>query len=104
MKIGLWHSVLSTIVLAASRTVAPAAPVDATTWQTLDKILGRPGKVPPGDIHKYGWPRSDLHATIGDAIEAGNGRPISAQYEVEDGGLELSVTMESGGRYTEVIA
>ncbi len=30
-----------------------------------DGILGRPGKLLPGDVHKYGWPRSDLHVTVG---------------------------------------
>jgi hypothetical protein len=42
-----------------------AAPIDAATWDAVDKTLGRPGKVFPGDVHKYGWPRSDLHVTIG---------------------------------------
>jgi len=53
------------LVLAASTTVPAAVPIDSTTWEAVDKILGRPGKDFPGDVHKYGWPRSDLHVTIG---------------------------------------
>jgi hypothetical protein len=44
-----------------------------------------------------------LRRALFDTIEAGKGRPISAQYEVEGGQLELSVYMESEGKFTEVI-
>ena len=44
-----------------------------------------------------------LRRALFDTIEAGKGRPISAQYELEAGRLELSVYMESGGKFTEVI-
>jgi hypothetical protein len=44
-----------------------------------------------------------LRRALFDTIEAGKGRPISAQYEVEAGQLELSVYMESEGTFTEVI-
>lgn len=53
------------LVMAAPAIAASAAPVDSSTWETVDKILGRPGKVLPGDVHKYGWPRSDLHVAVG---------------------------------------
>jgi Domain of Unknown Function (DUF1259) len=52
-------------VLSASPTILAAGLVDASTWEAVDKILGRPGKAFPGDIHKYGWPRADLHVTAG---------------------------------------
>jgi hypothetical protein len=52
-------------VLSASPTILAAAPADSSTWEAVDKILGRPGKAFPGDIHKYGWPRADLHVTAG---------------------------------------
>jgi hypothetical protein len=64
MKISFWRVVGCVLILAASATASSAAPVDAA-WEAVDKILGRPGKVFPGDIHKYGWPRSDLHVTVG---------------------------------------
>jgi hypothetical protein len=54
--------VLVSFVLAA---LVAAGPVDPATWEAIDKTLGRPGKVFPGDVHKYGWPRSDLSVTTG---------------------------------------
>jgi Domain of Unknown Function (DUF1259) len=54
----------SMILLFAARSFA--APIDSATWEAVDKVLGRPGKVLAGDVHRYGWPRSDLHVTVGD--------------------------------------
>ncbi len=34
-------------------------------WDSVDKVFGQPGKDMPGDVHRFGWPRSDLHVTIG---------------------------------------
>jgi hypothetical protein len=36
----------------------------ATNWQAVDSTLGFEGKVLPGDVHRYGWPRTDLHVTL----------------------------------------
>ena len=65
MKSSVWRLVVPALVLTASAAASSAGPVDSTAWEALDKVLGRPGKVFPGDIHKYGWPRSDLQVTIG---------------------------------------
>lgn len=65
MKTPFWRVVGCVAILAASATASSAAPVDAAAWEAVDRILGRPGKVFPGDVHKYGWPRSDLHVTVG---------------------------------------
>ena len=51
--------------LAFGSAVLAAEPPDSTPWEVVDKILGRPGKLLPGDVHKYGWPRSDLHVSVG---------------------------------------
>jgi hypothetical protein len=51
--------------MAWSPALSAAGPSDST-WDTVDKVLGRAGKVLPGDVHKYGWPRGDLRVTIGD--------------------------------------
>jgi hypothetical protein len=56
------------LILSASPALLSADPVDASTWERVDKILGRPGKVFPGDIHKYGWARVDLHVTTGGVV------------------------------------
>ena len=53
------------LMLLAWPATLVAGPVDSATWEAVDKILGRPGTVFPGDIHKYGWPRADLHVTAG---------------------------------------
>jgi biotin operon repressor len=65
MRTRFLRLVASALALATSATVSSAGPVDSSTWETVDRILGRPGKVLPGDIHKYGWPRSDLHVVVG---------------------------------------
>jgi hypothetical protein len=41
----------------------PAAKA-ATNWAAVDQLLGRAGAVQPGDVHRYGFPRSDLAVTL----------------------------------------
>ena len=53
------------VLILMTPAVSTASAVDSATWEAVDKILGRAGKVFPGDIHKYGWPRADLHVTVG---------------------------------------
>jgi hypothetical protein len=36
----------------------------APDWNKVDQALGRPGAVMPDDVHRYGFPRSDLHVTV----------------------------------------
>ncbi len=50
-------------VMLAATLAAPAvaAPPD---WSGVDQALGRPGASMPGDVHRYGFPRSDLHVTV----------------------------------------
>jgi uncharacterized protein DUF1259 len=55
------------LVLSLWPAVLAAGPIDAAAWEAVDKTLGRAGKVLPGDVHKYGWPRSDLHVRVGAA-------------------------------------
>jgi Domain of Unknown Function (DUF1259) len=38
---------------------------NAGDWSAVDRALGRPGKLQPGDVQKYSFPRSDLHVTVG---------------------------------------
>jgi hypothetical protein len=65
MRFSVWSCISLAAVLAAVPSILVAGPVDPATWEAVDKILGRPGKAFPGDIHKYGWPRADLHVTVG---------------------------------------
>src|SRR5690242_10755003 len=47
-------------------TAILATPVLAATpdWSKVDAALGRSGASLPGDVHRYGFPRSDLHVTV----------------------------------------
>ncbi|HEV8626350.1 MAG TPA: DUF1259 domain-containing protein [Acidimicrobiia bacterium] len=46
-----------------------ARPVD---WKAVDEALGRGGEAMPGDVHRYGFPRSDLKVTLdGVALQPG---------------------------------
>lgn len=39
-------------------------------WSKVDQAIGRAGKDQPGGVHKYSFPRSDLHVTVnGTAIK-----------------------------------
>ena len=54
----------SAVIIAA--TLSSAAPAFAATpdWSKVDQALGRSGAAMPGDVHRYGFPRSDLHVTV----------------------------------------
>jgi hypothetical protein len=53
----------------ATTTMAAPRPVD---WAAVDGALGRPGDVMAGDVHRYGFPRSDLKVTLdGVALKPG---------------------------------
>jgi hypothetical protein len=43
---------------------APPALAADTDWSKVDQALGKKGADQPGDVHKYGLPRSDLHVTV----------------------------------------
>ncbi len=41
------------------------APAEAATkWKSVDEALGRAGVVQAGEVHRYGFPRSDLAVTV----------------------------------------
>jgi len=33
-------------------------------WDVADRVFGNPGKDQPGEVHRYGWPRTDLHVRL----------------------------------------
>lgn len=37
-------------------------------WEAVDRVFGAAGKDLPGDVRRYGWPRTDLHVTVGEVI------------------------------------
>jgi hypothetical protein len=50
------------VMLAA--TLATSALGATPDWSKVDQGLGRSGASMPGDVHRYGFPRSDLHVTV----------------------------------------
>jgi hypothetical protein len=40
-----------------------------TGWEAVDQVFGNPGKDQPGEVRRYGWPRTDLHVSL-------NGVPV----------------------------
>jgi Domain of Unknown Function (DUF1259) len=58
-------SIRKTGALAAGLLLAVCASAAESPWQETDKIFGQAGKDLPGEVHRFGWPRSDLHVTIG---------------------------------------
>jgi hypothetical protein len=61
MKRRVFAAVFALLWIAAA---ALASPPD-TGWEAVDKVLGSTGKDLPGDVHRFGWPRADLHVTVG---------------------------------------
>jgi hypothetical protein len=41
-----------------------AASPPESGWESVDRVFGNPGKDQPGDVRRYGWPRTDLHVRI----------------------------------------
>ena len=48
-------------VIAASATAAYAQEID---WSKVDTAFGRKAAVVSGDVHRYGFPRTDLSVTL----------------------------------------
>ena len=49
------------VVIAATISVPALAAPD---WSKVDQAIGRSAPTMPGDVHRYGFPRSDLHVTV----------------------------------------
>ena len=58
MRSALW--LLATLLAAFLNTAASAQQID---WQKVDEAFGRKAAV-SGDVHRYGFPRSDLSVTL----------------------------------------
>ncbi|HYX23144.1 MAG TPA: DUF1259 domain-containing protein [Thermoanaerobaculia bacterium] len=37
-----------------------------STWKIVDGVFGTAGKDLAGGVHRFGWPRRDLHVQVGD--------------------------------------
>jgi len=57
------------LALTVSATFAlgeAADPAADPTWKGVDGVFGTAGKEMPGGVHRFGWPRRDLHVRVGD--------------------------------------
>jgi hypothetical protein len=52
---------MATVTAAAVAAAASAADLD---WPKVDQAIGKPGTQLPGEVHKYGLPRTDLKVTV----------------------------------------
>ena len=43
----------------------PDAPPVTVDWKAVDVAIGKPGAMQPGDVYKFGLPRTDLMVTVG---------------------------------------
>src|SRR5262245_48659497 len=55
---------LAFAIAAVALTLASAPVAAKIDWTKVDTALGREGAVQAGDIHRYGFPRSDLMVTL----------------------------------------
>jgi Domain of Unknown Function (DUF1259) len=54
--------ILAVLAVASTAIASPASA--AIDWSKVDETLGKAGTNQPGDVHKYGLPRSDLQVTV----------------------------------------
>src|ERR1700726_1475643 len=65
------HSIAPALVAVALAAALPASaqPADPL-WAKVDAVFGAAGKDLPGGVHRFGWPRRDLHVRVGEvAVE-----------------------------------
>src|SRR5215470_13722357 len=62
------RSTAGLFILVSGMTLSASTLASDIDWKQVDEALGRPGSAQPGDVHKYGLPRTDLHVTL-DGIE-----------------------------------
>jgi len=59
MRVG--HVLALCTVVVSTSGAAIAQEID---WKKVDEAIGRSAAVVSGDVHRYGFPRSDLHVTL----------------------------------------
>jgi len=57
---------LNVLVLCAVAVVATGAGAQEIDWKRVDEAIGRSPAAVGGDVHRYGFPRSDLTVTLDD--------------------------------------
>jgi biotin operon repressor len=52
------------LALCAVMSITGAAGAQEIDWKRVDAAIGRSAAAVSGDVHRYGFPRSDLHVTL----------------------------------------
>jgi hypothetical protein len=55
---------VSVLAICAMATIGNAASAQEIDWKKVDEAIGRSAAVVSGDVHRYGFPRSDLTVTL----------------------------------------
>ena len=58
------HRIETLIAVIGAVALSAGAAADGIDWSKVDQALGKPGTNQPGDVHKFGLPRSDLKITV----------------------------------------
>ena len=63
------HTIAPALVAIALAAALPASaqPADPL-WAKVDAVFGAAGKDLPGGVHRFGWPRRDLHVRVGTVV------------------------------------
>ncbi|HEU4589548.1 MAG TPA: DUF1259 domain-containing protein [Steroidobacteraceae bacterium] len=80
--------IFSVLICSTSLAISIAAHAGEGDWSKVDQLLGRKGATPTAEIHRYGFPRSDLHVTV-------DGVTLKPAFAL--GGWAAFETMPSGG-------
>ncbi|HEY5174751.1 MAG TPA: DUF1259 domain-containing protein [Terriglobales bacterium] len=52
------------LVQAGTRAQTNSGPGASAEWKQVETALGRAGKLQPGDVYKFGMPRTDMQVTV----------------------------------------
>jgi len=55
---------VSVLTICAMATIGSAASAQEIDWKKVDEAIGRSAAVVSGDVHRYGFPRTDLTVTL----------------------------------------
>jgi hypothetical protein len=59
LALAIWPLAFGLAALASG-----AGSNEAQPWDAVDQVLAQAGKSLPGEVHKYSWPRRDLHVAV----------------------------------------